>query len=260
MKDLPLEILAHIMNCMPYHELKSLALTCQQWYQCYLFRIKNNKVSSLIFPPFWKLRERNNNIELPYIPSSPLFEFNEEFSIEIRVRVFAPGPLLMRERNGFPPSTEIHLSRLYVGQERYSLKVIFKDRASFSLPRMFVVAYTVPSSEWCLISISFARPHLFIYTDGILVQSEVYDKNLAAVFTPFRIGGSSRMFPQEVNADLQELRFWDHGRTHEEVAEHHDKILSGKEKGLIAYYFCNGETVSDLTGKGHIAIVHGQIW
>jgi len=261
---LPMEILAHIMRCLPFHQLRSTALTCKLWNECYLYRIANNKISSLILPPFWTLKtEGKGYIEIP-ASNSTLFKFMDEFSMEIRVRARSPGPLILREMCcTASPTTDIHLSQLYEEQPKFTLQIYLNTSGYRRCWRKFIVAYAVPRDQWCLISISFARPYLYIYMDGKFVKKEEYNHTLAVVNSPFRIGGAAKHHNPElgIDADLQEVRFWNHGRTPNQIGQYHDVILHGKhEEGLIAYYFCNGEKVSDLTSNRHLTLVQGQIW
>jgi len=264
-RDLPIEIVTHIARCLPFHGMSSFALTCKLWYECYLFRSENNSISSSILSPFWQLKHSGRGyIEIP-CQISPLYRFKDDFSMEIRVRARSSGPLIVRESCCVtPPTTDLSLSQLYEEQPKLNLKIYFNTDPGRLRTRVFCVPYIVPRNEWCLISISFAQPCLLIYIDGKLVQRETYDNKVAIITTPFRIGGtpehSNHKLAGGIDADLQEVRFWNHGRTHKEIEQNSDRILHGKEQGLIAYYYCNGEMVSDLTTYHHTTVVHGQIW
>jgi hypothetical protein len=113
---------------------------------------------------------------------------------------------------------------------------------------------------WYNLTMSFDGYTLRVYIDGEEVaMAESADPLVPQIESdsPFFVG-MSRNFEFEpsdqrsMHGNIQEVRFWDHARTAEEIAATAATQLQGTEPGLIAYWPFDinvGSTVNDNTGN-----------
>lgn len=134
------------------------------------------------------------------------------------------------------------------------------------------LAPALPSGEWVHAAVSFDGERMAFFSDGELV----WTKNMPG-FTPVtsddtgvigaRVGLENHpgafAYRHWLGGRVAELRVWDHPRTRTEIREDHNRYLSGRESGLVAYYPLvagEGDTVADYSGTGDTGTIHGARW
>ena len=91
---------------------------------------------------------------------------------------------------------------------------------------------------------------IIVYINGELKSTETLrlDKDLAVSGdTTFLGSNKQRNAATKFNGFMGDIRFWNRILSADEIAKNYDRIISGAETGLVAYYRCN-ET-DDVTGE-----------
>lgn len=119
---------------------------------------------------------------------------------------------------------------------------------------------SIPLGQLTHISITCDGSLLKLYVAGNLENSVTVTSNVGPANNAPLVIGASGTCPDGINATLDELRFWDHALTQQEILANMNCHLNGNEPGLVAYYDFNQgiaggnnaglTTLPDLTSHG----------
>ncbi len=122
-----------------------------------------------------------------------------------------------------------------------------------------------PNAGWTHIAVVFDKTNTKIYINGLLDNTRV--QTLAATNLGHSITLGSTVIGDSYNGNMDDVRYWDHARSQDEIQEAMYQELTGKETGLAAYYnFNNGVAsgdnsaltiVPDVSDNGHDGTVSG---
>lgn len=119
-----------------------------------------------------------------------------------------------------------------------------------------------PVNEWFHMAVVFDQSTVTVYRNGELL----YDQSSLTYQStnngsPISLGGSLVNDDLFLNGQMDDVRFWDHVRTEQQIKDHLYTELIGDETGLVAYYNLNeglpsqnNEVLSmaeDMTGNGN---------
>ncbi|GLR19561.1 LamG domain-containing protein [Portibacter lacus] len=128
---------------------------------------------------------------------------------------------------------------------------------------------TIESEQWTHIAIAFDQNACYVYINGILDIVQSFNVGTTNKGFPIIVGnhGGSGPANQGFNGRMDDIRFWNHRRTAEEIKDNLQKELTGEESGLLAYYNFNtgkaGQDNSasniqiDASGNGHDGVLVG---
>ncbi len=117
---------------------------------------------------------------------------------------------------------------------------------------------TINIGEWYHFAAVKSGNTAKLYVNGVLVASASGGTNPAVSNDPLTIGYAG--FHTYHLGQIDEVRLWDYARTDLEIAENYNKILSGQEIGLVAYYNMEDTqavALEDLSGNGHEGVFQG---
>ncbi|BAY64503.1 hypothetical protein NIES22_46010 [Calothrix brevissima NIES-22] len=122
----------------------------------------------------------------------------------------------------------------------------------------------IPSNQWTHIAVTWQTGGSMIgYINGIEVGRIAASSNPLGTNNSNLIMGGAPWNPNDfkVNGAIDEVRIWNVARSATEISGNLNKTLGGKETGLVSYWNIDqvtGNTITDLTGKGHIGTVNEQ--
>ena len=93
--------------------------------------------------------------------------------------------------------------------------------------------------NWHHVALSFqldGASESILYVDGVAVSTLETSPKITITNQSMRMGKSLDNFWADFPGQLEEVRFWDHVRSAEEIATSRRKILSGDTDGLLAYW------------------------
>lgn len=132
--------------------------------------------------------------------------------------------------------------------------------------RVLTQENTFKDSKWYHWAATYDEKTLKLYRNGELVsQKEIYEtikheerEGLTIGFTEW----DSKYY--YFYGDIAEVRIWNYARTADEIRATQDRVLSGKENGLVLYYkfqqgLRDGSTVVDFSRYGNHGKVIGKL-
>ena len=125
-----------------------------------------------------------------------------------------------------------------------------RDRAEFSIGHKINAPIEV--GRWRHVAAVHQPPKGRLYIDGKLIAEGENPGAMAPNVHPLWIGSSPFGGETGWRGDIDELRIWSVARTQQEIQRDMRRKLTGKEKGLAAYYPFDegkGQSARDLTGK-----------
>ena len=118
---------------------------------------------------------------------------------------------------------------------------------------------------WKHIAVVFDKTETKLYINGLLDNTRVQTLAATNLGHPITLGSS--VFGDSYSGNMDDVRYWDHARSQEEIQEAMYQELTGKEAGLASYYnFNNGipsgnntalNIVPDGSDNGRDGIVSG---
>ncbi|WP_026009999.1 LamG-like jellyroll fold domain-containing protein, partial [Algibacter luteus] len=142
------------------------------------------------------------------------------------------------------------------------LRLVFLNNAasaSVSSPNVLSL------NSWNHVAGTFDNGTIRIYVNGIEVNSSmatftsITPSNLDLIIGEDRITG----VPEFFKGKMDEMRIWNRALSATEIAFSHNKLLSGTEPGLVAYYnFEDGEgsnTLADSSGNGNTGTLNNMV-
>ena len=119
-------------------------------------------------------------------------------------------------------------------------------------------------NNWTYISVVFINDGTTnIYINGVLKGTTTLNLNNSISSVPFTIGKVSGSFPGFVNANLDNIEFWNKALTQSEIQQYMSTPPTDNETGLVGYWNFNegsGSTVTDLSGNGNNGTINGAAW
>ena len=120
----------------------------------------------------------------------------------------------------------------------------------------------VSAGSWYHIAVVCGYGGMEFYVNGSLVDSDKYTGGLdEASGGNNYIGRSNWPKDKLFQGYIAEFRVWDGRRSQSEISTTMNRLLTGKESGLIAYWRfneANGSSVPDHSGSGHTATLAGN--
>ena len=138
--------------------------------------------------------------------------------------------------------------------------------------------YTIDLDQWTHLSFTYSQDDgVYLYANGVLVyEDDLYAQPLLLENEDFndpsfnfRVGnrwgtGVGNREISHFKGEIEEVRVWNDFRTEAEIQANFDKVLTGNEAELSAYWRFNqgsGSTVNDLTSNGNDGTLIGSpIW
>jgi hypothetical protein len=127
----------------------------------------------------------------------------------------------------------------------------------------------VPNNEWTHIAVTFNLNETKLYINGELDNTRIGNLTANNLGFDLTIGSQESGTPSEWNwkGKMDDVRFWDHARSEQEIQKDMRYEVSGNESGLAAYYnFNNGLpegdnstllTIADVSGNGNTGTIYG---
>ncbi len=123
-------------------------------------------------------------------------------------------------------------------------------------------AAAIEPGRWHHVAVSFGEGAWRFYLDGELLIEFEADELPVADDAPLRIGDSAAG-ERTFSGLIQDVRVWDHVRSPGQIAEHHDRVLSGEEAGLLVYLPLTegqGAVARDLAGDREAVFSRPPRW
>ena len=113
-------------------------------------------------------------------------------------------------------------------------------------PSALISDQTLDSNAgWTHIAAVFDQTKTKLYINGLLDNTRIETLE-ATNMGPITLGSSASSY----HGTMDDVRYWDHARSQDEILQAMYQELSGKEPGLAAYYnFNNGIPVGDNTAR-----------
>ena len=144
----------------------------------------------------------------------------------------------------------------YGGPNYHSFEIACGHGSSWSPWGWTSMKYS--TKTWYHLALVYDGAGVSLYVNGVHQFTAVGTVTLSAQNQPLLLSGRNADYdPNWVNGIIDDVRIWNHARTKDQIAANMNKILSGDEQGLLAYYrmdqTAGGQKLLDFTGKAHNA-------
>jgi hypothetical protein len=115
----------------------------------------------------------------------------------------------------------------------------------------------IQTNQWYHLAGTYDGVTVTVYVNGVKIKSEPISGNLTIDSSDLVIGKGDPEFSsgEYFHGVLDEVRVWNVARSPEEIQAAMNKPLTGKEKGLVAYWNFDDGTAKDLSGHAN----HGRL-
>jgi hypothetical protein len=126
----------------------------------------------------------------------------------------------------------------------------------------------IPVGSWQHVAFVADGSNLYLYRNGDLVSGPVaYNGTLNQGWNPLAIGAKPNVDGTATyhhwDGKIDEVRFWDVGRTQTEIQDNMNNSLTGNESSLVAYYRFDeetGSTANDSAGENDGDLSNNPTW
>ena len=185
----------------------------------------------------------------------PAAEFKDLTAVTIEGWVF---------RNDEPYQTLVRFFGFGQAENNFSLQLAGQGNANFEFAKknrpaesrkLYVPEPLVTPGRWIHLA-AVAGPHgMRLYVNGRLYAEDPIAASLAQLGSSraFYLGRSEWEIDEEdpFTGQMDDIRVWNVERTEEEVRTNMNRLLTGKEAGLFAWWNFDDGTARDATGHGH---------
>lgn len=184
------------------------------------------------------------------VPDSPTLNPSSQLTLEVWIKTdqIHTNAGIAGKWGSAPPHT---------GLEQFVLQAASSNDVNFHTKngsvQDWVTVFSINDNYWHHIAGVFSGDSLFVYKDGILIQSKAYSGVIPSFNQPFEIGryamgigGSQNYF----SGLIDDVRLWNRALSPAEISSNMYSGLSGSESGLLAYWDFNegsGSVVLDKT-------------
>jgi len=191
------------------------------------------------------------------LPNNSNFDFTHAMTVAAWIKITNPKPYF---------SDRSRLSIVTKGNKSWKLErteltstVDFDTRDIYGYEHFLGGKTNVSDGKWHYVVGVIDGSKKYLYVDGKL-DAEGYSDKILNTAAPVEIGANSVGF-YAFNGLIDEVRIWNVARTATEIVHNMHKELTGKEKGLVAYYkFDNssGTWLYDYTGHDNVGKLHNM--
>ena len=119
----------------------------------------------------------------------------------------------------------------------------------------------VADGNWHYIAGVYDGSTKYLYVDGNLDTSVSVTATIITTDTPVEIGANSQHAERNFDGQIDEVRIWNSPRTQTQLQNNMNKVLTGNESGLVAYYkfdVSSGTYLYDHTGNNNLGRLHNM--